>query len=320
MHKQIFGLLMLLMIRDLSAAEIYRWIDNSGNVHFSDKKPVESNSKDVTDQYDKNDNTKVKTPKGNPRVNGPVEQSEVLLEFDTKNFSFSQNQQNYIVMLANQMHEFYQKKLGWPWGQSITIPVKFVSKSGYDYTFHIGKTGRSYYISAENVVVIRVDEEASVLELKRSLLHEVSHAIIRSRFRSIPKWLNEGLSEHMEELTLRDNSVVFDFPFRHLSKLRKQIRYNELEDLYSFFSSPPDLWRDAEFHAEKIRNYYSTSWSLVRYMIEDENGALVLLKLLDQVEKLGSKIDAYTIIGELYPTGISGFESNWKSWILEKNR
>jgi len=52
-------------------------------------------------------------------------------------------------------------------------------------------------------------------------------------------------------------------------------------------------------------------------MIEDENGIFALMKILEQVEKLGSKIDAYQIISETYPSGISGFESNWKRWIME---
>jgi len=236
MHKHVLSLLLLLMIKDLSAAEIYKWIDNSGNVHFSDKKPVERDSKDVTDHYDNNENAKVKSTKSNPRVNLPIEQSEVFLEFDTKNFLFSQSQQNYVVMLANQMLEYYQSKLDWPKSQSITVPIKFVSKTGYDYTFHIGETGRSYYLPRQNVVVIRVDKKTSEHELKRSLLHEISHAITRSRFRSIPKWLSEGISKHVQELVVTNDGVIFKLPDWDFSKLRKQIRNNKLEHLYSFLT------------------------------------------------------------------------------------
>lgn len=308
-------LLLAVVVSEVAVADIYKWVDDSGKVHFSDKKPAEGGSKFATDNIDSVDTPQLKTTK-KPKKNEI--QSSVSIEFNTKEYSLSQNQKDQYQELVNAMFKEYQNKLDWPLDTSLTIPINIVSTTGYDYTFHKGKTKRSYYFPGKNIVVIRADEKTSESSFRHALLHECAHAITRSRLKRIPSWLSEGLSGHMEMLSLVNDSVRFDLQSRYLKKLKKQIQNSEIGNIYSFFNSPPELLSEAKYNAEKIGNYYSMSWSLVRFMYDHKAGLPVLLEIFKQVEIKGASIDAYTIISDNYPTGISGFEGDWRRWIIGK--
>lgn len=52
MNKQLLLILVYLAIGSPAVADVYRWVDKEGKVHFTDKKPAED-SENVTDQVNK---------------------------------------------------------------------------------------------------------------------------------------------------------------------------------------------------------------------------------------------------------------------------
>ncbi len=63
-----------------------------------------------------------------------------------------------------------------------------------------------------------------------TLVHELTHALIKPDFPQVPSWFNEGLASLFEQCTL-DNGDICGLPNWRLPDLQNAIRKNELRSL-----------------------------------------------------------------------------------------
>ncbi len=85
------------------------------------------------------------------------------------------------------------------------------------------------YFRHDNVMLMNVGTGTG------TLVHELTHALIKPDFPQVPSWFNEGLASLFEQCTL-DNGDIRGLPNWRLPDLQNAIRKNELRSLEGMMS------------------------------------------------------------------------------------
>lgn len=166
---------------------VYRWVDDSGQVHFADREPDSAMLTEVIglggerDQYFDLDinSLSAQVPQG---FRGEVEQ----------------HANNAYEMLAGLVSELQRNK--------VSLNVMLVDgRSEFEaYAESIGYSGAKnaagFYRMGNNQAVVLMDSDAD-----RTLAvatHESVHVINAGLYGIIPRWLNEGLADYLEGMTI----------------------------------------------------------------------------------------------------------------------
>jgi len=122
-----------------------------------------------------------------------------------------------------------------------------------------------------------------------TICHEYAHALLYLNFRSLPLWLNEGLSEFFGNCTIGDKEVrVGEADRDHLRRL-KQSNLLPVEELLRIDKS-------SAYYNEKDRAslFYAEAWAFVHYLMLDPlaRKEQFLLKFLAAWQESGNQADA----------------------------
>ncbi len=142
--------------------------------------------------------------------------------------------------------------------------------------------------------------------------HEATHALLRSGYPRIPKWLNEGLAEYFENIEVYSNAVAVP-PAAGWVRKYKQFRSDgKLLPLSEFLTLNSKQWLayDGDGHAG-----YTQSWAVVFYLMSTDEGREVVARLLNSVKHEASSPCCFEQIGLFYPAGISGLEEHVAQWV-----
>jgi tetratricopeptide (TPR) repeat protein len=125
-----------------------------------------------------------------------------------------------------------------------------------------------------------------------TICHEYAHALLYLNFRSLPLWLNEGLSEFFGNCTIGDKEVrVGEADRGHLRRL-KESNLLPVEQLFRIDKS-------SAYYNEKDRAsvFYAEAWALVHYLMLDPSARKerFLLKFLAAWQESGDQTDAARI-------------------------
>lgn len=113
-----------------------------------------------------------------------------------------------------------------------------------------------YYKISQNIIVIRY------VSWKGSTKHEVTHRMIRSDFRDIPSWFDEGLSSLNEKSVYKDGKLTGEFSWRIIA-IRRAITENRYTGLRKLMES-----NDDELYGKWTSFYYAQSRYLLMYLQE----------------------------------------------------
>jgi tetratricopeptide (TPR) repeat protein len=129
--------------------------------------------------------------------------------------------------------------------------------------------------------------------LRRLLIHEYSHAVVRAITRRVPTWLNEGLAQHFEgrEIGPRQKEIL-----HQLAKSEQLPSLRSLEDSFMGLSGPQASYA------------YLVSLSAVRHMVE-RYGMYRVRMMLDE---LASGADTGRAISNALLISQEEFERGWK--------
>jgi tetratricopeptide (TPR) repeat protein len=133
--------------------------------------------------------------------------------------------------------------------------------------------------------------------LRKLLIHEYTHAVVRAITRRVPTWLNEGLAQHFEgrEISSRQQDML-----RQHAQAGKLPALGSLEGSFMGLNGPQAVYA------------YLVSLSVVRYLI-DHFGMYRTKIVLDN---LSNGADTATSIENALLVSYADFERGWR-WSLE---
>jgi hypothetical protein len=279
-----------------SGAEIFKWKDENGRVHFGDR-PVDG----------------IKKTRIEPAVR-KVEWSGFKIKIDDRGANLSDLEMVRIQDDVNAVYRFFDKKLYFDIYKTIPVNVK-VFGSKEQYIKYIGRHApslihtRGVYIGRKKQIVMymRKDRDGSFKTLK----HETSHAIIQSLTPYVSSWLNEGLAENMETLTWENDRLYLDF---HSENFRNLVRYDgkkKLMEVSKFIALKSHEWRKRNVSSRYMLQ--TQAGELVRLLLSTAQGRSFIIRLV-HAYKLGDRTLASQVAEEHYFGGLIVLEMNWDKW------
>lgn len=140
-----------------------------------------------------------------------------------------------------------------------------------------------------------------------TLVHELTHALIKPDFPNVPDWFNEGLGSLFEQCTINDNQIR-GLPNWRLPALQRAIRQNKLRPL-------PELIEDPHFYGEA---HVGLNYAQARYLLfylQQQNKRLAFYKSL-RANHATDPTGLATLKQTIAPRSLEQFEKDWRKWVL----
>lgn len=227
----------LLTVASSGHAKIYKWVDEDGKVHFSDRQ----------DHRVEQEVVNVKP--------GASEWSRFEIDIKTVDVELSDEEHQQIVEGVNNVYEFFDRVMSFDMHRTVPVNILILKDSATYRNYLVRRDGgmavASYgvYIPSEHQIVVYVRKNRSLTF--KTIKHEVSHAVVDSIVPYSPAWLNEGLAEQMEMLQRDESGLYFE---RHhenrwvVDQAREQGRLTAIDQLLKLSSNN---WRHSDFFGAK---------------------------------------------------------------------
>ena len=296
----IAGVLSLMLWAGVCQAEIYRWVDDNGKVHFGDRPPATQK----TEKLEINTHTDWKP------FDIKVYYQNQLLSEGSSTIDVSRIQRS-----VNLVYRFFDEILYFDFYKQVPVTIK-VFPDMATYSAHVMKvTGRpagytkGIYIGQTHEIALyfHTEKMGGIESTHQTIKHEVSHAILHSLARLVPHWLHEGLAEQMETLVFQDGQFVIRpheqnraFLVRNRDRTMKVLDFVEIRS---------DHWRA---HSATATNY-AMAGQLIYRLFSTSYGRSCVTRLL-QDYKRGERLRSYYLLDKHYIGGAETFRVHWEQW------
>ena len=228
----VFVFALFVIFASTVSAKIYKWVDEDGKVHFSDR----------LDHSVQQEVVNVK----------PSASKWSRFEIDVKavDIELSEEEHRQIVDGVNNVYEFFDRVMSFDMYETVPVNI-LIFKNSAEYRDYLVRKNRgmsvaSYglYIPSEHQIVVYVQKNRSLTF--KTIKHEVSHAVVDTIVPYAPAWLNEGLAEQMEMLERDESGLYFE---RHhenqwvVDQAREQGRLAAIDQLLKL---PSNKWRHSD--------------------------------------------------------------------------
>ncbi len=157
------------------------------------------------------------------------------------------------------------------------------------------------YFRHDNIMVMNVGTGTG------TLVHELTHALIKPDFKDVPDWFNEGLGSLFEQCTL-DGGKIRGLPNWRLPSLQRAIRADKLRPLEKLIA-------DEHFYAdEHVGLNYAQARYLLLYL--QQQGKLATFYKQLRANHLDDPTGLETLKKTIAPKSIAEFEKQWRLWVL----
>lgn len=217
----------------------------------------------------------------------------------------------------NALRQVYHDTLGYTRAPEVRLKGHyFCSASAYEsYKQRLGAaavSGTGFFSPRhqEIVVMSHVPRQG-----QQTLMHEASHALLRSQKAAYSKWLNEGLAEYFEGASWGDHTgfKVQPQPAKD-NRVKALYRRGELPTLTAYLKLSDHEWQSLQSPAPVAS---TIAWSLVYYLMENPDHHGVIRALIADQQLGRSSIDS---LSERYPGGLPQLERDWHRFILAQRR
>ena len=141
-----------------------------------------------------------------------------------------------------------------------------------------------------------------------TLVHELTHALIKPDFPDVPSWFNEGLASLYEQCSLAIDDTIWGHENWRLPALQKAIAAKTLRPL-------EQLIRDDEFYkAENVGLNYAQARYLMYYLQEKKLLRAYYEGFRDNAKDDPTGID--TLKKLVGPASLAEFEMQWREWVM----
>lgn len=295
----VFGLLMVLA--GPGSAKIYKWVDENGQVHFSDRQDHRVEQEEV-------------------RVT-PVASDWSRFEIDirTVDVELSDEELGQIEGGVNNVYEFFDRVLSFDMIRTVPVNILILKDSrayrNYLISRNQGMAVASYglYIPSEHQIVVYVHEERS--RTFRTIKHEVSHAVIDSVVPYAPSWLNEGLAEQMETIERDASGLYFERHEENRWMVAKARDLGVLTDIDEFLKLPSEQWRHADFSGRS--SLRAQSGQFVYFLLSKPTRRNFVVRLMHNFNR-GDRTLSYYLVDDNYLGGVTMLGLDWRRWLHDQ--
>jgi len=282
-------------------AKIYKWVDEDGKVHFSDRE----------DHRVEQEVVNVKP--------GASKWSRFDIKVKAVDVELSEEENQQIVDGVNNVYEFFDRVMSFDMYR--TVPVNILMfKDKAEYRNYLvrrdkGLAVASYglYIPSEHQIVVYVQENRS--RTFETIKHEVSHAVVDTIVPYAPLWLNEGLAEQMEMLERDESGLYFE---RHqenrwvVAQAREQGR---LTGISQFLKLSSYKWRHSELSGHG--SLRAQSGQFLSFLLSKPTRRNFVVRLMHNFNR-GDRTLAYYLVDDNYIGGVSMLDLDWRRWLHEQ--
>ncbi|WP_076411490.1 DUF4124 domain-containing protein [Shewanella sp. UCD-KL12] len=274
------------------ASEIYTWVDDKGQMHFSDNpRQSQQYQAELTDYHD--------TQYG----------FELNLKSTGGSFPVSyRDNVTAAIKKVSEIYKFYLPSSGVPEATvNLTLAKDRASyhKLVQQYAPGMGQS-QGFYISEFNLAAVWYRNDA---QAHQTSIHESVHVLNARLFGLTPRWFNEGMAEYFSAIKMQGHAAKLASPNW------QQILSGTQLNLTALISAKVQHWNSGSIQSL----LYAQSYSLVQYLMSTSKGKqtmkLLLAHLVDTRCEPNAQVNS--ILGQ-YPGGIRKLESDWIDWVNNK--
>ncbi|MDG5500165.1 DUF4124 domain-containing protein [Marinobacter sp. BGYM27] len=300
MARSVYFAFFLCVLQPLAAfAEIYRYTDENGVVHFGDRQVQNQQQEAVQLRGVRSDWQ---------RYHIDVVAGDGVTLTDTE--------RERIEADVNHVYRFFDDVLYFDIHRTVPVNILLLAnKAAYDSFLSTRIEGslppsRGIFLGRTNdiVVYIREDREGTF----RTIKHETGHAIVATLTPYLPAWLNEGLAEQMEMLTRSGDRLRIESHPENAADVRDMRDRNLMADVKAFLSMQSTDWRG--HYRDKGYSLQSQTGEFVYFLLSSPTGRSFLTRLTHQYAR-GDRTLASYLVDEHYIGGMRVMQDNWALWL-----
>jgi hypothetical protein len=328
-----------LTLSSTSDAEIYKWTDERGHVHYGDKAPKDVGAVEVSEHL--KEAATIYTPAPPAPMSAPsrpdakpmpefldgdlpvlhAEQAPrgmsktVRVDIDLVDYKLSRADNNKIDQEIQLMYGWFVDQLGWDIYPRYPLKIRVFGSaaafSAYAPSLEPWNAQRSHYNPSTREIVMR--GEPLTDDTIATLRHEASHAILGMQLQDLPFWINEGLAEVFRSSgALRGRLNVTPDP-EWVEMMKLKLRDGSLQPLDYYFKIPNSQWRMVRRREE--RSYYMISWAMMSFLLSTPNGKICLHGIMRDARKSKSGFGALDEAFEINCGESKRLDANWRMWV-----
>ena len=299
--NRVFVFSLVTLLANVSHAAIYKWVDEDGKVHFSDRKNHRVEQEVV--------NVKPSASKWSG-FNIQIEAVEVEL---------SDAEREQIEDGVNNVYEFFDRVMFFDMYKTVPVNI-LILKDRTEYQKYLlrrnkGRSVASYglYIPSENQIVVYVQSNRS--RTFKTIRHEVSHAVVDTIVPYAPAWLHEGLAEQMEMLDRDETGLYFQ---RHEDNRRVVAQAHasgRLTDIDQFLKLQSDKWKHSLASGQSPLQ--AQAGQFLSFLLAKPTSRNFVVRLMHNFNR-GDRTLSYYLVNDNYIGGVNVLALDWKNWLKQQ--
>lgn len=293
-------LFVLLLLPLTLQAEIYRYVDENGVVHFGDRKVQGQQQEEVRVRNVGSDWQRY-------QIDIATEGGVVLTDAERERIEAD----------VNHVYQFFDDILFFDLFRTVPVNILIlpdVASYRRYLSRHIdGTVPPSYgvFIGATHQIVVYIREEDREATF-RTISHETGHAVLASLARYMPAWLNEGLAEQMEMLERRDDHLVIRAHPDNTEVVNYLRQRRLLSNVEDFLAMQSQDWRN--HYVDRGYSLQAQTGEFIYFLLSTPTGRSFLTRLIHQYKRGDRTLAAY-LVDEHYVGGMRVMQDNWALWL-----
>lgn len=299
--RQARALAFLLLAANPALAEIYKWVDDNGKVHFTDRKNYAIEQEVVNVKPSASD------------------WSRFDIQIKTVGVELAQSEHRQIEDDVNNVYEFFDRVMVFDMYQ--TVPVKIlILQDAAHYQQHLASMGKGFmvasygvYIHANQQIIVYMQEDRA--RTFETIKHEVSHAVLNSLVPYAPAWLHEGLAEQTEMLERDQAGLYFKRHAENAWLVDRAREDGHLTDIDQFLKLPSHKFRHSDLSG---RSYVRAQASqFLSFLLAKPTRRDFLVRLMHNFNR-GDRTLSYYLVNDNYVGGVRVLTSDWRRWLYRQ--
>ncbi len=275
-----------------AAHPVYRWTDEAGQVHLSDREPLGQAAERVD-------------------FGLPRELDYFSLEISTVGFTSPPLVRAEIEVGMTKIFHVLSEFLAPEQLRKVTAKVQLhAGRSTFNALYsptepNAAGSVQGFYQSGTNVAVVLYDEaEARTMN---TAIHEATHLINAGLFGRTPRWFNEGLAEYFERIEVRGSAGIVPLAPEWLGEISRASAQLPLQRL---LVDNAEDWRGQGGHI-----HYANSWALIHFLLEPQHRPVAEKLFRELARDRCDEIDSVGFFEQHYPGGVSRLAYDLRAWL-----
>jgi hypothetical protein len=272
--------------------EIYTWTDEKEIVHFSSTPPQKgdfellSYAKEKVFDY-------------------------FTLDLNTENLPYDFNEK--LTLKLNKLFEIYGQLITHTSLKKVDINLRvYASLNSFNqvkinHNMPISDNTPGFYSHASNQAHLVFTNYAATM---RTATHEATHAINRGIIGYSPKWLNEGLAEYSEYITVTAAGAKI---YPNETWVKKQQLSELVLPLQVLLSANYKDW-----NSELVTRFYATSWAFIYFMMDHKQRKEMLATIIKNEQENLCDVADIAQIEKVIGMPIRILQEQFNQWIKLK--